>query len=343
MLECFKNARNPREFGDSFFGSENPILKLKLPVQKYAKASTLQPNQFKYVNNASAILDVPLLESNFRGQMSFLNQHHFVNSLERFNKCKAALQNLTFFSLEADVLDHELMKEFGDQLIINNTSVRIFNITNLFDYEGNYPVRQRPNENVDWQPNDNVAKSIETIIDRPDEATILYSVTAIKHHFDKLIADMAGSLSEYKALTTRYATLINVCHRRPEYTVGKWYDYASQVKMSVRTTGNYGFFSYRPKIDLPWAKDLENFVQQFEGFVILRISKHKSIDAIIKIKPDHENHFIELLQKYQIAYRKCYISIMIVDLENTQQKNKILAMMSNEIELATYLSRSKTL
>lgn len=338
MLECFRKAKNPREFGELILSADNPILKKKLSLPNYVEVRASQPDKVQVINNKTTILNADILLKSLRAGVATLDKEYFLMSVERYEQCKRALQNLTFYALNADVLDEQLMKEFGEQLISNNASVRIVNITNLFDYEGNYPVRERPNKKIDWQPNDNVEKALAAIIDRPDEATILYSVTDIERNFDRLVADIACSLTEYKALTSQYATMINMCHKYPKCRVGIWSNYADRFKLNVRTSANYLFFSYNLNPAMPWLDNLKQFMHCRDGLFFLRNSPRGLIDVLIKIHPDFEGSLVAILEKYQIAFQKRHMSIIVVDIQDSNQKNKIMLMINAEKSLIDYPS-----
>ncbi len=333
MLSCFRKANTPEEFFSLYF-SDNPIINLKLSVTDFHEVTASQPNETKIntVKNQSTTLDKPFLLKIFRSGVHILDADHFLDP-QRFIQCKAALEKLTFFSLEADVLDEELMKELSAQLITHNVRVRIFNITNLFDYEGNYPVRERRNKEINWQPGNKVAMSLASIIDRPDDAVILYSVTAIEHKFDRLVADMACSLTEYQALCSQYAAMINTGHKIPKCIVGHWEAYANQFKVNLRATAKYGYFNYNLNPTISLLDNLKQFVQSTDGLCFLRSASHGLVDAVIKTNPDLESNFIVLLEKYQIAHQKRHISIVITDIYDTAQKDKILIMINTEKSL----------
>lgn len=348
MVSCLKLARTPEEFKNLLTDPANPILKLNIPIktiQIAGKSAIRKLSEHDRVT--SGVLDASLLLLTLESNVGILGNKHFLHSQARFDKCKAALEKFSFFTLEADVFDHELMMKLGAEFININAAVRILNITNLFDYEGNYPLREIYRKQEKWQYGGQVFTSLEAIIDRPEQAVIIYSVTAIEHEFRSLVSGVAFSLSEYKELMSHYAAMANVSKHNPDSMVGQWHTYADQFAEKFRLLTSNTLFG-RSWIQPPaWINAFKEFLQglhpsmQVECY-LLQSSRHGQIDALVKVDVSENHCLVPLLSRYGITNR--YVNdqgaVLIYDINVAHQRNKILTMINDELP-ATVASLGK--
>lgn len=339
MLACFKRASTPANFSDLYLTDENPIVRMQIEVNSFTTGNL---SQITKVNNPTPVrIGVNELTALMETGLEQIKKYHFLSSVKRFDHCKQAAQKMTFYCLKADILNEQFMQEIGNLFVENGISIRVFNITNLFDYEGNFPSRERQSHNENWRPGTKLLDCLNAIIDRPERIAILYAVTAIEYQFDRLVAGMAHSLPEYEILNIFYTEMRNTFYASRGPAGLTWQDYARQIKgkllinHSLRTP--YNFFEPTATFERTWLEGFKFLVQCIDDTASIEYRNHKtphrSIDALIRSSSSNKNILLPLFKKHHVAYQYFDASdtIIICDINTARQEMNIISFMKNEM------------
>lgn len=203
MLNCLKKANSREEFSNMVLGPDNPIVKLKAKIPGY---NILKPGQCE--EHSGKIIDLALYESNFNSSFLFLVDRHFLYTKENFFRVKEAVMRLKFLTLEVDFFNTTLMSQLGKTLLKHNVYVPVINVSNLYDYDGKFALREATRDKL-WFSSRRVYETLQQILSHPEECLILYGITNPEDEYQSLTSRVCKGLRDYEHATTSYSTAVN--------------------------------------------------------------------------------------------------------------------------------------
>lgn len=194
MIECIKASGNRNEYFDIMFSWNNPALKNK--YFKTTKDFLLEAKRWSYYFEGDL--------KNYQEDLYFLSSH------KRFLECKKAVEKLKFITLKLDILNESLVEMFKKS--IENCNIQLINITNLFDYQGNYPLRLSETKPELWNDSGRLFNSLK-IVSENCNPVIMYSKLSDfmleQQEASGLEAHLASNLNEYINEMNSYALWYN--------------------------------------------------------------------------------------------------------------------------------------
>ena len=201
MYQLMKDNETCREFSLSYLN--NNILVKK----EYKVIMRNEENKNKFSVPVNKEIAVKMLLIN----CEMLGEKHFIESDQRYLKCRAALRKIHLSFIKLDLLDSKSVVTFKSILAKNNVEIAIINITNLQDYDANYAARSFLECKQMWVPTGKLSNSLE-ILGTPSQASpiILYSRLDKKCDYKKLTSCQAASVTTYIKKIQEYAREINI-------------------------------------------------------------------------------------------------------------------------------------
>lgn len=330
MLECIKDSNTIDEFLDLLVHPDNPILKMKLTLQETAKMFTPQDLKIK---QAPCYLDAKVLQELIASHQYMIPNLFFLKSESRFQECKAAIQQLQFYFLESDLLDTALMANLGSNLLDIGVNITLCNVTNLFDYDGNFALRNRQTQTSDWKTTGKLYDSLANLLARPEDTPILFSHMDPTKKLSVLTATIAFGLEKYKQATENFALLLNQKCR-----------YEKLTKNEFPSTGwRYSFMFSKPYYSN--QNESPSFIEAFKKilgphFLSMKVSCQKVAqsnkgvcDLLVSAAPCDYSGLKDLLRLRGISFKERVLdntkTLCIMDVNIPFHKDKILEIMKS--------------
>lgn len=294
MINSIKSARNRLEFVELLRNPQkNPLLQEKVTMEGLRRIS-LDGSHNHNVPDV-LVLDPILITVMLQGSKTLLGGKHFLDTNEQFDIVKQHVTQIRFHVLELDFYQNDLVAFLGEKLFIHDIHVPIINISNLYDYD-NPPHALDPNHKKPWYSSGKLYQTIFSLLSRPEETLIMYSVMNSNTEYTSLTADVASGLTEYKKRTQDYSGFINAKNIAAQY--GKIIP--SLKCQSVFFNTNLGSATvYR-------FKELEEFLKtNFNGCEIdytQVTSKYFLIDMVIRSNRETAERLLIILKKHAIPH-----------------------------------------
>lgn len=224
MLKCVKEAENIEDFLKKYLleWNKNPFCYRKMSEFLLEKGISLD-EVLKHENWHEVFRDYEETAKFFEDYSNMLGRREhpefsgdfdFLDSEERFNKCKQALLKLKFYKKKIDLCDLESMSKWGEELQRMGLKVSFMNLSNIFDYDGELGVTiyhtfhaGRIGKKL-FVPSENLFKGVLCLAGA-EESIIFYSRLTKKGGYQLLEAGLAEGMPAYKHAMQQYVYEMN--------------------------------------------------------------------------------------------------------------------------------------
>lgn len=218
IVECLRKAETKREFL-RLYCEDNPIVKMKILIQRLRFASSASSKDFISIGGPSAVLDLEMLNELFLSTKNYLEGIHFLESADAYQKAREATLKLKFYTLTIDLYQVELMTLLGKQLNLAGVHIPIINVSNVYDYDSKTTLSVENKEH--WFTSGRLYKSLDFLLDRPEDTLVVYSIMDPDKNYEILVTRFCLGLSSYKSEVNSYSTAINASRAARSYATAR--------------------------------------------------------------------------------------------------------------------------
>lgn len=181
MLHCMLAAEDIKAFWRAYSdANKNPVIKAKFPsnqIKRVDKDGDIhEAAQFATIGKADIMA---LVDASRR---HILPKLHFLASEQRYQACRDALKSVTVLPLHLDWTNSDAAKDLRNQLADIPVEFTFLHISNVQDYDANYPARELLQQDTPIAYRYRVLAALNQLCPDPTKPLINYSACHKKTH-----------------------------------------------------------------------------------------------------------------------------------------------------------------
>lgn len=218
MYQLMTENKSLQDFKCQYSEQKNPLIENKYPltVARLLKDSGI--NRTKTTFNQEYAKRLLM-----KGQ-SMISTDHFTASHQRYLACRRALHKMQVQFIKLDLLNTKSIDCFKRILEQHSVTITVINLSNIFDYDGNYALRNHGTQPAKtWNTTGRLYDSLERCCEVEQQLIILYSRIELDENkrIQRLISRHAASVDEYILQTTEYSMQANKFFSSYQYDFNK--------------------------------------------------------------------------------------------------------------------------
>lgn len=198
LVRTMKNASTRTEFQQAYLDeAENPILRAQF---KSTSIVTTSAQGERLNENHATVINVQMLAALLESMKQTLPGLCFLHSDERYQVCRQALLSMHVCNLCWDWLASQTAEQFMKRLGDMPVRFEFCHVSNVPDYDGNFPLRDLLKKDQRWYYQGHVTESLKNLLVHSPQALIQFSRDFRVTHHNHLHALTVKSLDEFSQL-----------------------------------------------------------------------------------------------------------------------------------------------